>query len=137
MVDLTITAASVAAQGGAGINSGTAAASITAGDALAKNSSGALVLASDASATLAAVCGIALHAAASGQPIKYQTSGRINLGATLAVGKHYVLSTDGGIAPVDDIAGGEFASYIGWAEDATYLRLGLLPADAAAAGAVA
>lgn len=137
MTDLVITAADVAAQGGAGTSSGTAAATITAGDALAKNSSGALVLASDASATLAAVVGIALHAASSGQPIKYQTSGRIDLGATLAVGKHYVLSTDGAIAPVDDIAGGEYASYIGWAEDAQYLRLNLLAADAAAAGAVA
>ena len=137
MTDLTITAADVLAQGGANIADGVAAATITAGQALVKDSSGQLILASDASAVLAAVVGVALHAALTGQPIKYQTSGRVDLGATLAIGKHYVLSTAGAIAPVDDIAGGEFASYIGWAEDAQYLRLGFLPATAAAAGAVA
>ena len=137
MADITITAADVLAQGGANIADGTAAATITAGQALAKDSSGQLILASDASAALAAIVGIALHGALSGQPIKYQNAGRIDLGATLAIGKHYVLSTAGAIAPVDDIAGGEFASYIGLAEDAQYLRLGLLPAPAAAAGAVA
>ena len=136
MADLTITAANVKAQGGAGIASGEAAATLAAGDALAKDSNGKLILASDASSTLAAVVGIALHGSASGQPIDYQTSGRIDLGAPLSVGQHYVLSTDGGIAPVDDIAIGNFASYIGWAEDAQYLRLGLLQADAAAAAAV-
>lgn len=136
MVDLVVTAANVQAQGGAGTLEKTAGAAITAGQALAANSSGQAVLASDASATLAACIGIALNDAAANQPIKIQNSGDINLGATLAVGKHYVLSTDGGIAPVDDIAGTEFASYIGFAISASVLRLGILSATVAAAGAV-
>ena len=136
MTDLTITAANVEAQGGAGTSEKTADVTITAGKVLTADSAAKAILASDASAALAAVIGIALHGAAADQPIKYQTSGRIDLGATLDVGKHYVLSTSGGIAPVDDIAGGEYASYIGWAEDAQFLRMNLLAADAAAASAV-
>lgn len=137
MADITITAANVAAQGGAQRGRAIAGASITAGDVLAIDSSNEAVLASDASATLAQAVGIALHAAADGQPIEYQKGGDINLGATLAVGKHYVLSTDGGIAPVDDIAGGEFATYVGFAISTSVLRMGLLTATVAAAGAVA
>lgn len=136
MTDLTITADNVVAQGGASTGSKVAGAAITAGEVLATNSSQQAILASDASATLAAVLGIALHDAASGQPIKYQTGGDINLGATLAVGKHYCLSTDGGIAPVDDIAGSEFPSYLGYAISTSILRLQPLSATVAAAGAV-
>ncbi len=137
MADLVITAADVQAQGGAGRSQKVAAATIAAGDALVADANAQAILADDSTAALAAVIGIALHGASSGQPIEYQTGGRIDIGATLDIGKHYVLSTAGGIAPVDDIAGGEFASYIGWAEDAQFLRLSLLAADAAAASAVA
>lgn len=136
MTDLSITAANVAAQGGAGIGRGTAGASLTAGDAVTQDASEQIVLASDASATLALVKGIALHAAADGQPVAYQSSGDINMGATLSAGKHYVLSTDGGIAPVDDIASGEYASYIGLAISTSVLRLNLLASPVAAAAAV-
>ena len=136
MTDLVITAANVQAQGGAGRSQKVAAATIAAGDALVADANAQAILADDSTAALAAVIGIALHGASSGQPSEYQTSGRIDLGATLDIGKHYVLSTAGGIAPVDDIAGGEFASYIGWAEDAQFLRINLLAADAAAASAV-
>ena len=137
MVDLVITAANVEAQGGAGRGRKIAAATITAGQALSANSSDRAILASDASASLARVIGIALHGASADQPVEYQTSGDIDLGATLAVGKHYVLSTDGGIAPVDDIAGTEFPSYIGFAISTSILRLNILAATVAAAGAVA
>lgn len=136
MADLSITAANVAAQGGAQVGEKTAGATITAGDVLVANAAGQAILASDATAALAAVIGIALHGASSGQPIKYQSSGRINLGATLAVGKHYVLSTSGAIAPVDDIAGSEFATYLGWAESTSILQLQPLTATVASAGAV-
>lgn len=137
MADLTITAANVEAQGGAQKGEKTAGTTITAGQVLVSDTDGTAILASDASAALAKVIGIALHGAAADQPIKYQINGRIDLGATLAVGKHYVLSTDGGIAPVDDIAGGEFATYLGWAESSSILRLQPLIATAAAADAVA
>lgn len=136
MVDLVITAANVAAQGGASRGRKIAGAAITAGEVVSINSSEQAVLASDASAALARVAGVALHDAASGQPLEYQISGRINLGATLAVGKHYVLSTAGAIAPVDDIAGTEYASYIGFAVSTSILILQPLTATVAAAGAV-
>ena len=136
MADLTITAANVIAQGGASKSNADAGEAITAGEALAKDSSGDLVLASDASATLAAVVGISLNEGAAGQPIDYHTGGDINMGATLAVGKHYCLSTDGAIAPVDDIAGSEFPTYIGYAISTSILRVQILKATVAAAGAV-
>lgn len=136
MADLTITASNVKAQGGASKGQKEAATTITAGKVLVANSAGKAILASDASATLAVAIGIALHGASSGQPAEYQTSGRINLGVTLAIGKHYVLSTAGAIAPVDDIAGGEFATYIGWAESTSILQLQILVASIAAVGAV-
>ena len=103
---------------------------------LTKDSSGDLILASDASAVLAAVAGIALANAAADQPLHFQKGGDIDLGATLDIGKHYVLSTDGGIAPVDDIAGGEFPSYLGYAISTSILRMQILNAPVAAASAV-
>lgn len=137
MADLTITAANVEAQGGAARGRKIAGATITAGQVLTTSAASRAILASDASAALARVTGIALHGAANDQPIEYQSGGDIDLGATLAEGKHYVLSTDGGIAPVDDIAGGEFASYIGFAISTSILRMQPLSATIAAAGAVA
>jgi len=136
MADLSITAANVAAQGGASIGEKISGAAITAGEVLAVNSSGRAILASDATAALSKVLGIALNDAASGQPIKYMSGGRVNLGATLAVGKLYVLSTDGGIAPVDDIASSDYPSFLGAAESTSILVLQPLSAPAAAAGAV-
>ena len=136
MADLAITAANVQAQGGASTGEKTAGAAVTAGEVLTSDSSQQAILASDTSQELAQVIGIALHAAADGQPIKYQKTGPINLGATLEVGKHYVLSTNGGIAPVDDVAAGNFASYIGFAESTSILLLQPLSASVAAAGAV-
>lgn len=136
MVDLVITAANVAAQGGALAGEKTAAAAITAGQVLTADANQQAAIASDASATLAQVIGIALHGAASGQPAKYHISGDINVGATLEVGKHYCLSTNGNIAPVDDIETGDFPTYIGFAISASILRVKPLTATVAAAGDV-
>jgi len=137
MADIAITPANVVAQGGAAKSTGTAGATITAGQALSRAANETLILASDTTAPLAQVAGIALHAASTGQPINYVMAGDVNLGATLTVGKQYVLSTAGGICPVDDIAGGEFASIIGIAISASILRLSILNSPVAAAGAVA
>jgi hypothetical protein len=136
MVDLVITAANVTQQVGGQTGEKIAGASITAGQALTVDSSGQAILASDASLALAQVIGIALQNAAAGQPIKYQITGRINVGATLDVGKLYVLSTSGAIAPCDDIEIGDFPTFLGIAEDADVLRLNILSAPAAAASAV-
>ena len=134
MADLAITAANVAGSGDQ--RQGVAGGSITAGQPVRKSGS-QLIAASDASAADAAVVGIALHAASSGQPLVYLASGNIDLGATLAIGKVYVLSTSGGIAPVDDIAGGEFVTVLGVATTASNLKIGFVHSGVAAAGAVA
>lgn len=136
MVDLVITAANVQSQGGASFGEKTSGVAITAGEVLTTDANETAILASDASAELARAIGIALQNVGAGQPIKYQKEGRINLGATLEAGKHYVLSADGAIAPVDDIVAGNFATYLGWAESTSILQLQPLTATVAAAGAV-
>jgi hypothetical protein len=65
-----------------------------------------------------------------------QTAGDITIGGTVAVGKPYVLGTAGGIIPVDDIAGGEFVTYVGVGKTSSVLTLGFLAGGVAAAGAV-
>jgi len=63
--------------------------------------------------------GIALHAATAGQPIIVQTSGVIDIGATLTLGETYVVSaTAGGIAPIADLSS-SYVSHIGIATDTT------------------
>ena len=137
MADLVITAANVALSSGS-TGEATAAATITAGQALALDSSGDAILASDATDAATAACvGIALHGASAGQPIKYANAGSINLGATLSLGKVYVLSTSGGIAPVDDIASTEFITVLGVATTTALLKLSIIQSGVQAAAAVA
>lgn len=136
MADLSITAANVVGQG-ADRETLIAGGTITAGMAVRKNTSNQIVAASDDSAANANVYGIALNGASSGQPVEVQKSGNIDLGATLLVGKVYVLSTSGAIAPVDDIAGTEFVTVIGVASAADNLVMGIVKGGVAAAGAVA
>jgi hypothetical protein len=67
-----------------------------------------------------------LHAAASGQPIRYQTSGTITVGGTMTAGKIYVASaTAGGIAPSADLTTNWRTSIIGVATSTTVLTLGI------------
>lgn len=133
MADLTQTATSVIGYGEKlpGVLGGTVAAGMP-----VRLSSGAFIAATDASLAGAAVEGIALSGGATGQPFTYQKAGNINLGATLAVGKVYVLSTAGAIAPVDDIAGSEFVTVLGIATTTALLKMGIVQSGVAAAGAV-
>lgn len=135
MADLTITAANVVTTS-SNKRTGTAGATITAGQALYLDSTtNTLKLAdTDASALAAACVGIALHGASSGQPITYQTAGDIVIGATVAVGEVYVLSgTAGGIAPVADLANGDYTCFIGIGKTATTITLGILAGGVAKA----
>lgn len=133
MADLTQTATSVIGYGEQlhGVLGGTVAAGMP-----VRLSSGTFVAATDASLAGAAVEGIALTGGAVGQPFTYQKGGNINLGATLAIGKVYVLSTSGAIAPVDDIAGAEFVTVLGIATTAALMKMGIVQSGVAAAGAV-
>ena len=115
-VDLSITAASVTTTS-TSFRDITAGATITAGQAIYQDSTdndkGKLADANDTSAK-AVVVGIALHGAASGQPLRIQTGGNITIGATVTVGKVYVLSeTAGGIKPIDDIDMSDYVTVIG------------------------
>lgn len=126
MADLSITAANVVAQSGASTASGTAGDTITAGMSLYSDSSDSNKLKkADADvATTAACVGIALHGASSGQPLKYQTGGNLTAGATLTVGETYVVSTTaGGIAPISDLASGDYVSILGVASSASTLAM--------------
>lgn len=130
MPDLAITAANVTADDGA-VNKyiGTAGATVTAGQACYVDTANSNVLKlaqSDGTALEATVKGIAMHGAASGQPLTLATSGDIDLGATLTVGATYVLSqTAGGIAPIADLATGDFVSHIGIGDAADNLSIGI------------
>lgn len=133
MVDLVITAASVLPgtdTEGAQFEYGVSAVAVTAGQAVYKDSANQYRLAdnNDTSAALAVVAGIALHAAAAGQPLKIQTRGPITIGATVASGSVYVLSaTPGGIAPVADLATGNRCTLLGVGINGSTTRINLQP----------
>jgi hypothetical protein len=139
MADLSITAASVLAGSGATTARGTAGATITAGQLLYLDSSdNELKLAdSNDTAAKATVVGVALHASLDGQPLAYLTSGNITIGATVSLGKVYVLSTTaGGIAPIDDIASTEYISVLGVATTTAIITVNIQNSGVAAAAAV-
>lgn len=117
MADLTVTAADVVKVGTGNEGSGVAGGTITAGQPIYKDTGDAdkyKAADSNASALTATVDGIALHGASDGQPIKFQTTGEIDIGATTVNGTTYVLSaTAGGIAPDADSTTGWYKSVIG------------------------
>jgi len=123
MADLTITAANITPGSVTGMSvlktSGTAGATITAGQAVyidASDSNKIKLADADASSTAAAAVGISLHAALSGQPIQYITSGPLNFGAILTTGTYYVVSsTAGGICPTADLSVGEYSTLLMYA----------------------
>lgn len=124
MADLTITAGNVLWTSGTK-ETGVAGAAITAGQVLYIDTANSNVLKlaqADGTALEATVAGIALHAAGSGQPVTYATSGTImNVGATTAKTTTYLVSgTAGGIAPQADITtAGWYHSRVGYATGTT------------------
>lgn len=135
MADLTITSASVLAGSGARRVIGTAGVSVTAGQVVYLDSATATYKLADnnsATAEVRAPAGIALHAAASGQPLAVHTSGPITIGAALTAGVAYYLSdTPGGICPVADLASGEYPTILGIATSTTVLNVAIQSAGVA------
>lgn len=125
MADLIITAANVIAGEGAKIESGTAGEAITAGQVVYWDSTNSVYSLADcdsATAALRSPRGIALNGAATGQPIDVATKGPVTIGATLTAGVAYYLSgTAGGIAPVADLATGDYPTIIGIATSTSVL----------------
>lgn len=138
MADLSITAANVVSTGSKSQKrAGIAGATITAGMPLyVIAATGKLGIAANTSAVLAEVVGIALNGASDGQPVDYQTAGTLNLGATVAVGKLYVLSAAGLISPVDDVDTADFVTYLGGGITASSFEINIHALGVAAAGAV-
>lgn len=138
MADLSITAANVVSHGSKSqkVNA-IAGGTITAGLAVRLDSSNQVVAAGNDSAANAEVVGIALNGASADQPVTYQTGGLIDLGATLDVGKIYVLSASGAISPVDDVAAADFVTVLGVATAANRLKIGIIASGVAAAAEVA
>lgn len=127
MANLSQTPGSVAPGSNAAIDrTKTAGATLTAGMPVYIDAADGLAKIADnnVSAALAAVYGIALNGASLGQPVTIQTSGDINLGATLAIGEIYALSaTAGAIAPDLDVVSTNFVTHLGTARTAALMQL--------------
>lgn len=122
--DLTITATSVVPDDGYQYQDVTAGETITAGQVLYISSgTTAKVAHCETSTTTAAARGIALNGGATGQPIRMMTGGTVTIGATTALGKVYILSTSGKIAPIEDVANTDYVTLIGVATSTTKIRL--------------
>ena len=68
--------------------------------------------------------GIALHGAASGQPLAVQTEGTITIGATIVATTEYIVSAAaGGICPAADLASTQYYTRLGYGQSTTVLAL--------------
>ncbi|NNH56914.1 hypothetical protein HLI01_08845 [Rhizobium laguerreae] len=127
MADLVITAASVLAASNAERDQGIAGEAIAAGKPIyLASTTNRWMLADSNSATAEArqPKAVALNGAAVGQPVSFQKSGDITIGATLVAGTSYYLSdTPGGICPLADVGTGEYVVLIGIAKSTTVLQL--------------
>lgn len=129
MADLAITAANVIAGANVKTKQGTAGAAITAGQTVYRDPTDGKYKLADCDSATAAVrktTGIALHAAANGQPLLVLTEGPLTIGAALTAGVAYYLSgTPGGICPVADLGAGDYPTIIGIAKSTTVLDVKL------------
>lgn len=129
MTALSVTAANVVAGADAVKKTGVAGATITAGQPLYRNPTTLKMHPGDSdSATTGAhtIEGIALHGASDGQPITWQESGLINLGATLVVGETYFLGdVAGGIVPRGDMSIGEYVVPLGVAQTTAVMKMAI------------
>jgi hypothetical protein len=124
LADISITVANVVKQTGATTEAGTAGATITAGQTLYKDTADndlmKLYDADSGTVVVRTLAGVALHAALSGQPIRWLTAGNITIGGTVAPGRVYVGSdTPGGIMPEEDLETGDYCSILGYGVNAT------------------
>jgi hypothetical protein len=132
--DITQASGSVAPGAGAIRIVGTAGEVITAGQPVYQDPATGLLFKAKADTVVhAAAVGIALGGASANQPFVYQTTGQINVGATLVIGQWYVVSPTnfGGIAPLSDLTTGNFGTVLGYATAPTSLQLTITPSGVA------
>lgn len=125
MANLTITAANVAKGSGSNTRSGTAGAGITQGQPIYLDAVTKTLFPADADALAsAAVVGFALNAASTGQPVVYQITGNITIGATVVPGTaYYASATAGSVCLESDLASGDFATFLGFAISTTVISI--------------
>lgn len=127
MTDVVITAANVVKGAGAKTRTGIAGATITAGQVVYSDASDSnkLKLAdSDGATALRTPVGIALHGAASGQPLTYQYEGLLTIGGTVAAGIIYVCSdTPGGLMPSDDLETGDYTTVMAIGQSTSVIKV--------------
>lgn len=123
--DLTITAGSVIPDDGFSFVDGVAGETLTAGLVVYLKASDSRYWKAhcETSSATATVAGITLNGASAGQQVRVMTGGTYTVGATVAVGKPYYLSTAGLIAPVDDLASSDWVSHLGIATSTTKMAL--------------
>jgi hypothetical protein len=135
MTDISVTATAVVAGSNATRDAGIAGEAITAGQVVYLSSAiNRWMLADTDSATAEArvAKGIALNGAAINQPVAVLKSGDLTLNAVLTKGVGYYLSgTPGGIAPVADLATGDFTCFLGIAKSTTILAVDIQSAGVA------
>lgn len=132
MTDIVITSTAVLAGTNAATETRTAAAAIAAGEVVYLDAAGKYNLADTDSATAIArkPRGIALNSGAAGQPVTIARSGDVTLGAVLSKAVAYYLSgTPGKIAPVADVAAGDYVSIVGMAISTSVLRVDIQAPD--------
>lgn len=125
MTDLVITPANVIAGANAQRGNGTAGVAILAGQLIYKDKvTGKYLLADNNAVDVLArnPAGVALHGASLNQPIAFQTSGDITIGAAVTAGTDYFLSgAPGAICPRADVISGMNVTLIGLAKSATVI----------------
>lgn len=132
MADIVITAANVVAGAGAVTETRLAAATIAAGEVVYLDANSRYNLADTDSATalVRKPRGIALNGGAAGQPIQIIRSGDVTLGSVLTRAVAYYLSGNPGkIAPIADVATGDYTAILGLAISATVLRVDIQAPD--------
>jgi len=127
MTDIVVTAGNVRKGANAKTREVRYGGSITAGLAVYEDSSDSNDVKAahcETSAATANVAGITLNGGADGQPGLIVTEDDdFTPGATLVVGEVYVLSASGGIAPVGDLAAGDYVTILGVAKSTSKMKL--------------
>ncbi|MBA1345978.1 hypothetical protein [Rhizobium sp. WYCCWR 11146] len=127
MADIVITSTAVLAASNAERDNGIAGETLVAGKPIyLASTTNRWMLADSNSATAEArqPKAVALNGASVGQPVSFQKSGDITIGATLVAGTAYYLSdTPGGICALADVGSGEYVVLIGIAKSTSVLQL--------------
>src|SRR5262245_515122 len=129
MAELVIDGSGVLAGTGGAVEQGVAGETVTAGQVVYQDgATKTYKLADGTTAVKAAAKGVSTHAAATGQPLRVQTGGAIDMGAPahLTVGQIYVVgATPGSIAPIADLVATNVQTVLGIATSDQVLTLRL------------